>query len=110
MRQERRTAPRVRADLNTHWAAGENMYEGIIRDISRTGCFILATERVSRRLHVFIEIGLPGLLHMRLQGAVTREVRGVGFGVKFHSISATERLMLERLLQQLTKKRSVKRG
>jgi hypothetical protein len=101
MNEERRAAPRIRAHLATKWVAGSDMHEGIIRDISRTSCFVLSQEPVSRGLHVFVEVGLPKLLHMRLKGIVMRPVEGVGFGVRFRDLTATEKLMLDQLLHRL---------
>lgn len=107
MKEERRAAQRIRVHLVTKWVAGADMHEGIIRDISRTSCFILSPEPVSRGLHVFVEVGLPKLLHMRLKGIVMRPVESVGFGVRFRDLTATERLMLDQLLHRLEKSQPV---
>ncbi|HEX8098019.1 MAG TPA: PilZ domain-containing protein, partial [Pyrinomonadaceae bacterium] len=81
MTQERRKAERVQAHHPVHWEDLFARHEGTISDISTTGCFILTGDSVKHGELIFVEISLPQMLSMNIQGEVVNQARDIGFGM-----------------------------
>jgi hypothetical protein len=96
-----RRQTRILANISTQWQSGTLRKDAVIRDISKSGCFIVSSGQVARGATVKVDVGLPEFLHMTLQGTVTRLQEGLGFAVRFKDLTATQRILLVKLLQYL---------
>ncbi len=88
-------------NIGTKLTAGSNLYDAKICDLSLTGCSVESTASLEMGRIVYVEVGAPGLLHMRLQGTVTEQAPGAVI-VRFKELSATEVMLLDRLMNHLT--------
>ena len=102
--RERRENTRVVVHLDTHWKREQEVHEGILRDLGKSGCFVMTDEQVMVGERLSVEVGLPGAFHMMLRGIVTRTIDGLGFGLRFKDLKVTERALIERLVEQHRKK------
>lgn len=100
-RLERERAPRAKTSIKVRWSWGPVEREGVIRDISVMGCFIATGEQVAAGDAILIGLGIPGLIHMRIEGLVVRRERGEGFGVRFKKMSGTEQALLSHAVRYL---------
>ena len=105
MSQERRRAPRLRVNLETVVEYGSGRFGAVILDLGPQGCFVLTAQEFLVGAAVKVEVGKPGLLHMTLEGAVVRQVRARGIGIRFRGVTATQQLLLTKLLQSLRRPR-----
>jgi hypothetical protein len=105
MSQERRRAPRLRINLRTFWESRAERHEGVVLNLSSTGCFMVTPVEVAAGAAVRVEVGRPNLLHMTLEGRAVHVLRGRGFGVRFRDITPTQQILLEKLIQILTEQR-----
>ncbi len=103
MTQERRQAARLRVNLKTYLESGGERYAAVILDLSQRGCFVLTPQEFRVGGLVRVEVGKPGLLHMTLEGAVIRHAKGRGVGVRFKGVTATQLLMLSKLLKSISR-------
>lgn len=101
MQAERRRAERVRAGLPIRWEGLLAKGQGIISDISDTGCFILTGGQVEPDELISVELDVPSLLRMHLWGSVVYSSEPIGFAIRFKELSATEQTSLARVLDHL---------
>ena len=99
MSQERRRAPRARVNLQTYLECGAERYGAVILDLGPQGCFVLTAQEFLVGDVVRVEVGKPGLLHMTLEGVVVRRARARGVGIRFRGVTATQQVLLAKLLQ-----------
>lgn len=95
---ERRIAERVRVHLNAHWEGVLARREGVISDISSTGCFILTSDEVERGELVRLEIETPTEGWIYLWGEVVYLIEEMGFALRFTGASESEQTMLALLI------------
>ena len=95
--QERRTAPRLRTNLNVRWETLRVGGRGAICDLSTTGCFILTGGEISPPELVRISIVLPTEM-ATLWGYVVYAISEMGFAVRFVFGSEADKELLERVI------------
>lgn len=95
--QERRTAPRLRTNLNVRWETLHTGGRGAICDLSSTGCFILTGGEVSPPELVRMNIVLPAEM-ATLWGNVVYTVSEMGFAVRFVFGSDADQELIERVI------------
>jgi hypothetical protein len=93
---------RVPTGLRARWAAVGAGGEGVLANISSTGCYVSGAHDLAVGDAVEVELTLPGRLTVPLKGLVARVKEGEGFGLRFRGLSATERLLLERAVWHLS--------
>ena len=82
---------------------GPHKEDGVIKDISASGCLIASEVDVAIGDVIIVPIHAPGLLHMRVLGVVVRKVIQGGFAVRFVRPSVTERTLLSRFVEHVLK-------
>ena len=105
MSQERRRAPRLRVNLKTYWEVNSVRHEGVVLNLSATGCFIGTPVEVQAGSVVRVEVGQPNLLHMSLEGKAVHILKGRGLGVRFKDVTTTQQSLLTKLLKNLIEQR-----
>ena len=80
--QERRTANRLRLNLNARWESLTTQGRGAVWDLSSTGCFVLAGGTVSRGELVRLEIQFQQEV-ADLWGELVYAVPEIGFALRF---------------------------
>ena len=105
MPQEKRQAPRLRTNLRTFWEVGAERHEGVVLNLSVTGCFVVTPAEVPIGSVVRVEVGQPNLLHMTLEGKAVHFLKGRGFGVRFKDVTQTQQILLAKLIQKLLEQR-----
>ena len=105
MSQERRRSPRLRTNLKTYWESGAERHEGVVFNLSVTGCFIVTPADVPTGAVIRVEVGRPNLLHMTLEGKAVHILKGRGVGVRFKDVSGTQQALLAKLLENITEQR-----
>jgi hypothetical protein len=103
MSEERRRAPRQRANLKTYLESGSERHDAVILNLSPKGCFVLTPREYRVGATLKIEIGKPGLLHMTLEGAVVHRMGGRGVGVRFKDVTATQQALISKLVQSIAR-------
>ena len=99
MEEERRVHRRVPLLVEVAWEGATGKYEARICDVSTTGCFIDTIGRAAAGETIRFTVRLPAGDWIKLQGEVIYEQRGMGFGVRFTSLSAFDRQRLEWLVK-----------
>jgi hypothetical protein len=98
--QERRTAERLRTDLNARWEALRTEGRGSVSDLSSLGCFVLTGAEVKSGELIRLEINFPRET-MTLWGQVVYVVAEIGFAMRFAFGGDDERRLLEKLIKTL---------
>src|SRR2546425_677010 len=98
---ERRTAKRVRLNLRTHWETLMTQGQGMVSDLSSTGCFVLSGGDVNSGELTRIEIHFPEGV-ASLWGEVVYSIAEMGFAIHFKFARESERRALNRLLESST--------
>ncbi|HEY0003975.1 MAG TPA: PilZ domain-containing protein [Pyrinomonadaceae bacterium] len=104
MTNERRRAARVLVNLPVQWEGVLEKHIGTISDLSLTGCFVLTDGEVKDGELIYIEINVPSLMHMQLSGEVVYSALEIGFALRFNKMSATEQMLLDRLVDHFRKR------
>jgi len=99
--QERRTAKRVRPNLNGRWEALTTQGRGAVWDLSSTGCFVLAGGTVSRGELIRLEIQFQQEV-ADLWGEVVYAVPEIGFALRLMFAGEDDRHSLQRLIDNRT--------
>jgi len=95
--QERRTAPRLRTNLNVRWETLHTGGRGTVCDLSTTGCFILTGGEVSPPELVRMNIVLPSEM-ATLWGNVVYVISEMGFAVRFVFDSEADEELVQRVI------------
>src|SRR2546425_8918240 len=95
---ERRTAKRVRLNLRTHWETLMTQGQGMVSDLSSTGCFVLSGGEVHPGELTRLEIHFPEGL-ASLWGEVVYSIAEMGFAIRFKFASKSERRALNKLIE-----------
>lgn len=98
MNEERRTAERVRTNLPARWKGAFTGRTGTVVDISMSGCFVLSEDAVRSEELIRLEFELPTGRGIQVWGRVVYRFPEVGFALLFTGLDATERKMIEALV------------
>ena len=98
---DRRQAERVKVSLEARWEGLLAQCGGLIVDLSKTGCFILTSDRVTDDELVRLEIPLPAGGAMHLWGEVVYRVPEMGFALRFAETTQAESDMLELMIEHI---------
>ena len=93
---------RVPTGLRARWVAGGVEGEGVLANVSATGCYVSGAHDLAVGVAVVVELTVPGRLTVALKGLVTRVKEGEGFGLRFRGLSATEQHLLEHAVWHLS--------
>jgi hypothetical protein len=96
--RERRNNKRKRILLEAKWESMSRTHEARVDDVSLGGCFVNTYGHVEPAEQINLQIQLPSGAWLPLQGRVASYQPGVGFGIAFTSLSASERSTLKELL------------
>ena len=96
--QERRTAERVRIDLNARWEGLFSQDRGAICDLSSAGCFVLTGGEVTTGELVRLEIIFPSQISL-VWGQVVYAIGEMGFALRFAFTSDDEMAALASLME-----------
>lgn len=80
--QERRTAERVRLNLNARWEGLLTEGRGAVSDLSLTGCFVLSGGQVTSGELIRLQIGFSREV-ATVWGRVVYSVAEIGFALRF---------------------------
>jgi hypothetical protein len=106
MTNERRRAERVRINLDVQWEGVLEKRSGTISDLSLSGCFILTDGEVKDNELISIEIDVPAMMRLQLWGVVVYSALEIGFALRFNEMTATEQILLARLIEHYRAKRA----
>lgn len=98
--QERRTAERVRVNLNARWEGLMSQGRGAVSDLSSTGCFVLSGGKVTAGELIRLQITFPRDVGI-VWGQVVYAVAEMGFALRFIFVSEDEQRALDRLIDSV---------
>ena len=98
---DRRQSERVKVSLEARWEGLLAQCGGLIVDLSKTGCFILTSDRVTDGELVRLELPLPTGRAMHLWGEVVYRVPEMGFALRFAQTTPGEADMLELMIEHI---------
>ena len=98
MPTNRRSDNRLGINLRARWDGISGQQDTRISDISLGGCYVDSLSRVDIGEFVPLEIELPSGEWLQLRGEVTSFQEGVGFGLKFSSLTEAEKAALNQLV------------
>jgi hypothetical protein len=98
--KDRRTAPRVRVNLQARWEGVVSRETATVTDISRSGCFVLSGGKVEIRELVSLEIQLTETQAVHFWAEVVNEASEIGFALKFNSSSPEDEAALASFLDK----------
>ena len=95
--QERRTAERVRLNLNARWEGLMTQGRGAVSDLSLTGCFVLSGGQVATSELIRLQIDFPGEIGT-VWGQVVYSVGEIGFALRFGFGNEEEQQSFNRMI------------
>ncbi len=95
---ERRTTERKKVLLDARWKSMSGRHEARVDDVSLGGCFVNTHGHVELGEPVDLEILLPSGDWLTLHGTVASYHPGVGFGMWFRFVKASERTAVKELI------------
>jgi len=98
MSDERRSNQRKRLLLEAKWESMSHAHEARVDDVSLGGCFVNTFGRVEPNEVVNLQMALPSGEWLSLSGYVASYQPGVGFGMRFDSLSEEQSTTLEELI------------
>jgi hypothetical protein len=104
---DRRKAERVQVNLEASWEGVFARQDGLVADISMTGCFILTDDCVKQNELVRVEILMSADGRMSLWGEIVYKIAEMGFGVRFTHLSESEQKALAGVISRAREKKSV---
>jgi hypothetical protein len=105
MLYDRRKAERVQVNLEASWEGVFARHDGLVTDISLTGCFILTPDSVKTNELVRVEIQLNAGERLCLWGEVVYQMSEMGFGVRFTHLSEEEQTALTSVIRRVSEKK-----
>ena len=99
MIQERRASERVRANLPAYWEGVLVSREGMVSDLSTTGCFVVTKAEVQPKELIRLEIEMETGRRLYLWGEVVYHMDEIGFALRFTGTEEPEQNMLEALIE-----------
>jgi hypothetical protein len=109
MSRERRKDERLRGDLTARWEGVLARQDGVLVDISSSGCFILTRDDVRINELVRLEIDCPARQIVYLWGEVVYKIPEMGFAVRFTGTDRRETQSLKLLLESLRRRPRTRR-
>ena len=97
--EERRSVNRYQVEVDVEWQTSAGRSPGTISDVGLDGCFVLSSGDVADGEPVKIFVPLADGMKVEFTGRITNHVFEIGFGAKFDKISAAQRDLLARLVQ-----------
>ena len=94
MRNERRSAARVKVNLPVRWEGVLTQQNATITNLSETGCFVLTGGKVEPRELIRLEIELPDQEAVYFWSEVVDEAYQIGFAARFTSAEDDDRARL----------------
>ena len=91
MKNERRSAPRVKVDLPVRWEGVLTQQIATITNLSETGCFVLTGGKVEPKELIRLEIELPDQEAVYFWSEVVDEAYEIGFAARFTSSEDDDR-------------------
>ena len=98
MVEERRREERVALMLELRWQSLSGKHTARISDMSVSGCYVETIAQVTVGELVRFEIKLPTGRWMPLIGEVVYHLPAMGFGLRFRSMTESQRQMVASLL------------
>ena len=98
--QERRATNRYSVELEVEWEGPAGRIAGSISDVSLDGCFVLSSGDIEDGETVKIFVPLADGMKVQFDGRVANHVYEIGFGVKFATLSASQRELLVQIVRQ----------
>jgi hypothetical protein len=98
MVENRRKDHRTLRNLRARWAGISGQQEARIGDIGLGGCYVDSMSRVEVGETIELEVELPSGEWLPLSGQVTSCQEAVGFGIKFSSLTESDRAALKEVL------------
>ena len=80
--QERRSANRLRTDINVRWETLKTQGRGLVCDLSSSGCFILSGGEVTRGELARLDLPVSDEI-LTVWGTVVYTISEMGFAVRF---------------------------
>ena len=97
--EERRQHDRVSLLLDVVWEAAAGKYEARIGDITVDGCYIDSIGQVAPGELINFKVRLPSGLWIDLQGEVTYQFQGIGFGLRFTEMTEETRTLIVQAIE-----------
>src|ERR687884_535957 len=91
MSEERRSNERVAVTLEVRWSSLSGQRSARISDISMGGCYVEALAPVTIGEIIRFEVRLPTGRWMPLVGEVVYHLHTMGFGMRFKSLTETQK-------------------
>lgn len=98
MAEERRRDERVPLALDVRWESLSGKHSARISDMSLSGCYVEAMGQVSVGEIIRFEVQLPTGRWLPLIGEVVYHLPAMGFGLRFRSLTSTQREVIASLL------------
>jgi hypothetical protein len=99
MKNERRSAPRVKVNLPVRWEGVLTQQSATITNLSETGCFVLTGGKVEPKELIRLEIELPDQEAVYFWSEVVDEAHEIGFAARFTSAEDDDRARLSAYVQ-----------
>lgn len=98
MADERRRDERVPLVLDVRWESLSGKRSARISDMSMSGCYVETMGQVTVGEVIRFEVQLPTARWMPLIGEVVYHLPSMGFGLRFKSLTETQKEMIASLL------------
>ena len=98
--KDRRSAPRVRVNLQARWEGVLSRENATVTDLSRSGCFVLTGGKVEVKELVWLEINLTDTQVVNFWAEVVDEATEIGFALRFNSSSPEDEEALNNFLDK----------
>ncbi len=98
MAEERRQDERVPLVLDVRWESLSGKHTARISDMSLSGCYVETMGQVTVGELIRFEVQLPTGRWMPLIGEVVYQIPGMGFGLRFRTMTGTQREVLASLI------------
>ncbi|CAN5842981.1 hypothetical protein BH18ACI4_BH18ACI4_11260 [soil metagenome] len=95
MKNERRSALRIKVSLPVRWEGVLTQQTATITSLSETGCFVLTGGEVEPKELIRLEIGLPDQEPVYFWSEVVDEAYEIGFAVRFTSAEDDDQARLD---------------
>lgn len=99
MDEDRRQHNRVTLLLDVIWEAAAGKYEARTGDITVSGCYIDSIGQVTPGEIVNFKVRLPSGQWVDLQGEVTYQFQGMGFGLRFTQMTDETRGLIAQMIE-----------
>jgi len=98
MGEERRAEERIPLFLELRWQSLSGKHTARISDISLGGCYVETMGQVTMGDLIRFEVQLPTGRWMPLIGEVVYHLPGMGFGLRFRTLTESQKQMIASLI------------